>query len=203
MTNKAALFALVSALVAAVAGCSGGGSSAGTTGTSAGVPTTPAVSSGSPSAVQARPYVAPTTASASRRASNAADTIKLSPSSATSVVAWYHGNGGAAFTSLTKALDQASSAKATGGIAAFEKNCGQIGTTAKEAEASPPMPVSSAAQWYTTALKGYVQSAADCQQGVSTQDEKLIQQAAGEVETNNSYLNRAAAVLIAALSAGK
>ena len=145
----------------------------------------------------------PTTASASRRASNAADTIKLSPSSATSVVAWYHGNGGAAFTSLTKALDQASSAKATGALQPSRRTADKSERQPRRQKPSPPMPVSSAAQSSTTALKGYVQSAADCQQGVSTQDEKLIQQAAGEVETNNSYLNRAAAVLIAALSAGK
>jgi hypothetical protein len=224
MTKKVALFALASALMAAAAGCTSGGSSsggptsqtfeAGATGAASSAPTAASLA-GTAKAGQAQPSGGSTSASAhatnpsahatnpSAHATNPTEHIKLSPTTTTSVVAWYHGTGGAAFTSLTKAIDQASQASASGGAAAFGKTCQQIGSTAKAAQAAPPIPVANAAGWYTSALKGYVQSAADCTQGVSTQNQLLVQQAEGEVAANNTDLNQAAAVLIAALSAGK
>lgn len=219
MTKKVAFFALASALVAAAAGCSSGGSSTGgttsqsvavaTTGvassapaaTEPAAPSSPTGSAGAAKARQAQP--SRSASSATAQATNPTEHINLSPAATTNVVAWYHGKGGAAFISLTRALDQASKANASGGAAAFGKTCGQIQSAAKAAQTAPPMPVANASGWYASALKGYVQSAADCAQGVSTQNQKLVQQAAGEVAANNTNLNRAAAVLIVALGGGE
>src|ERR1700722_2375142 len=217
MTKKVAFFALAPPRRAAAAGCTSGGSSTGgltsqtfapgATGAASSTPAAanPAASrsaSGSAGTAKAG-QTQPSGSASSAHATNPTQHIKLSQTTTTSLVAWYHGTGGAAFTSLTKALGQASKANASGGAAAFGKTCGQIGSTAKAAQAAPPMPVPNAAGWYASALKGYVQSAADCAQGVSTQNQQLVQQAEGEVEANNTNLNQAAAVLIAALSAGK
>jgi hypothetical protein len=218
MTKKVAFFTLASALVAAAAGCGGGGSSAGATNPTVAVgakgvasstpaasgPAAPGSAAGSTSTAKAtQPSGSTSQASGTAHATNPTEHITLSPTTTTSVVAWYHGTGGAAFTSLTKALGQASKASASGGVTAFSKTCGQIGSTAKAAQAAPPMPVANAAGWYTSALKGYMQSAADCAEGVSTQNQQLVQRAEGEVEANSTDLNQAAAVLIVALSAGK
>lgn len=198
MTNKVAFLALLPVLAAAAAGCAAGSANP----TVGGVGSTSSGASGSspagtfqaahPSGGTARP-------SGSGHATDGTDDIRLSPRSTTSVVAWYHGKGGAAFTVLTKVVGQAEQAKASG-VTAFGKKCGAIESAAKAAQAAPPFPVANAAKWYTSALKGYVKSAADCQRDISSQNQALLEQAERDVAANDSNLNRAAAVLIVALS---
>ncbi len=130
-----------------------------------------------------------------------ADEITFPPGGAASVVAWYHGPGGTEFTSLTKTLDQVSRATATGGIKAFAGTCGQLQSAAKAAQAAPPIPLASVATVYSDALAGYVKSATECEQASAAGDSASLSTAAKDVEAESTTLNRAAAVLIAALSA--
>lgn len=139
--------------------------------------------------------------SESKKAHSASDLIKFPPGGAASVVAWYHGRGGTEFTSLTTTLDNATRAKAQGGVTAFAKTCGKIKSVAQAAQAAPPMPLASVAKVYSSALAEYVTSAKKCEQSSAAGDSASLSAAVGEVEANSVNLNRAAAVLIAALSA--
>lgn len=136
-----------------------------------------------------------------RKSGKTSDVINFPPGGAASVVAWYHGRGGADFTSLTTTLDQASRAKTSGGVTAFARSCGKIKSAAQVALAAPPMPLASVASVYKSALTVYVTSATKCERVAAT-DSVSLRAAVGAVEANSSTLNRAAAVLIAALSRG-
>jgi hypothetical protein len=203
MTNKVAFFALVSVLVAAAAGCSGSSPSLTVGGGESSSPAAPAANAAGTSAV-AQPSVATSTASGSAHATSGkttgSDVITFPKGGAASVSSWYHGRGGAEFTSLTKTLNSVSQAKAKGGLQGFAGTCGQMKSAAQAAQAGPPIPLASAAALYNAALTGYVKSATDCQQASAAGNTGGLNTAAKEVDANSVTLNRAAAVIIAALS---
>jgi hypothetical protein len=163
----------------------------------------PAPASSSPAPASSSHAAASGSGSATKKkAGSTDDVITFPPGGAASVTAWYHGRGGMAFTSLTTVLDKATRAKTKGGVTAFGATCDQIGSAARAAQAAPPMPLASVAKVYSSALTQYVTSATQCQQALAAADSKSLNSAVSEVEANSVTLNRAAAVLIAALADG-
>jgi hypothetical protein len=116
------------------------------------------------------------------------------------VVAWYHGRGGADFTALTKTIDHATEVRAKSGVSAFAGTCPQIKSAALAAVAAPPMPLASVATVYSQALDNYVTAATKCEQASAAGNSSALSAAAADVVASSNTLNRAAAVLIAALS---
>lgn len=188
-----ATLALAGTAALALAGCSAGSggrpAADGSPGTasSVGAATSPATASGGSAVTE-------------KKTGSTADVITFPPGGAASVVAWYHGRGGTEFTSLTKVLDNATRAETKGGVTAFAQTCGQIRSAARAAQAAPPMPLAGLAKVYDSALAQYVKAATQCQQALAAGDSKSLKSAVGAVEANSVTLNRAAAVLIAALS---
>lgn len=140
--------------------------------------------------------------STAEKKGSTSDVITFPPGGAASVVAWYHGRGGTEFTSLTTTLDKATRAETKGGVKAYAQTCDQIKSAAQAAQAAPPMPLASVAQTYSSALTQYVTSATQCQQALASGDSASLNSAVNKVEANSVALNRAAAVLIAALADG-
>jgi hypothetical protein len=178
---------------ASSAAVSGGGAtrtawSAGTTSGDAAAATTRAPGSGSGSTAEKK--------------AGTSDAVTFPPGGAASVVAWYHGQGGTEFTSLTTTLDKATRAETKGGVKAYAQTCDQIKSAAQAAQAAPPMPLASVAKTYSSALTQYVTSATQCQQALTSGDSASLNSAVHKVEANSVVLNRAAAVLIAALASG-
>jgi hypothetical protein len=211
MGIKVAVIGLVPALAVCLAACSGGGSSfgtqsAGSTGASSSSIAS-AAESPVPGSSQAPGSHSPApatdgTSAAGHESHASSHKTGLSPRSAADVVAWYHSAGGQDFTNLTKALDHASRAQAKGGLVAFGHACPGIASSAEAAQAGPPIPVAKAARWYVPALAAYVKFASTCEQGLSAHDTRTLRQAAAGVSATSTDLNRAAAVLITALSDG-
>jgi hypothetical protein len=186
MRIKMAVLALTLALAVCTAACDGGSASPANTAQPAG----PASLSSSSSGTQP----------SSGGTRSPSGSIRLSTGSAASVVSWYHGRGGAAFTSLTKVLDHVSRAEASGGATAFGRTCPQIASAVSTAQGEPPIPAATAAAWYTKALAGYQESVTDCENGVSTHNTGTLRLAEAEVNAADVDLNKAAAILITALS---
>ena len=190
------------AVALALAGCVGPGSASGGPATSAGL-VAPASGAGPAAARRATASGGGTTApgrgTAGKNAAAASDVITFPPGGAAAVAAWYHGRGGAEFTSLTRALDHATRASASGGLAAFARSCAAIRSAARGAQNAPPMPLAAVARVYESALAIYVTSAAKCEHASAAGDSASLRDAIGAVQANGTTLNHAAAVLIAAL----
>lgn len=207
---KGVALGLAGTAVLALAGCSASPaaspaavSGGGATGTawSAGTTSGAAATATRAATATARAAASGSGSTAEKKGSTS-DVITFPPGGAASVVAWYHGRGGTEFTSLTTTLDKATRAETKGGVKAYAQTCDQIKSAAQAAQAAPPMPLASVAQTYSSALTQYVTSATQCQQALASGDSASLNSAVNKVEANSVALNRAAAVLIAALADG-
>ena len=199
---KGVALGLAGTAVLALAGCSAS-PAASPAAVSGGGATGTAWSAGTTSgpAATARAAASGSGSTAEKKGSTS-DVITFPPGGAASVVAWYHGRGGTEFTSLTTTLDKATRAETKGGVKAYAQTCDQIKSAAQAAQAAPPMPLATVAQTYSSALTQYVTSATQCQQALASGDSASLNSAVNKVEANSVALNRAAAVLIAALANG-
>lgn len=126
----------------------------------------------------------------------------MSKAQAASLVAWYHGLGGTEYTELTWAVSSASEAGARGSKAAFHRACVKLAAATNTAQGAPPIPAAVASKWYTVALGEYQQAVTVCKEGVAHYGPKTVQRALLGLKAANTDLNRAASVVITALSGG-